>query len=147
MFQYRITPYTTTGVAPSQLLMGRRIRSRLDIVKPSGSGGSCTRTPELRIVPVHNLNQLQVRLQRVQNLVWLLTHCWTAQVQGTRLQQRLWLADLKLHKQLLPKYILQGIDVLRTTIVLLSSNLNFVVCHCFLLVVFFKKGGNAMTLL
>ena len=36
LFQYRITPHTTTGVAPSQLLMGRRIRLILDILKPSG---------------------------------------------------------------------------------------------------------------
>ena len=30
LFTYRITPHTTTGVSPSTLLMGRRLRSRLD---------------------------------------------------------------------------------------------------------------------
>ena len=27
LFQYRITPHSTTGVSPAELLMGRRIRS------------------------------------------------------------------------------------------------------------------------
>ena len=35
LFQYRITPQTTTGTAPAELLLGRKPRSRLDILKPS----------------------------------------------------------------------------------------------------------------
>ena len=35
LFQYRITPHSTTGVSPSELLFGRRLRSRLDLLKPS----------------------------------------------------------------------------------------------------------------
>ena len=35
LFQYRITPHTTTGTSPAELLMGRRLRSQLDILKPS----------------------------------------------------------------------------------------------------------------
>ena len=35
LFRYRITPHTTTGVSPAELLMGRRPRSRLDLVLPS----------------------------------------------------------------------------------------------------------------
>ena len=35
LFQYRNTPHTTTGSPPAELLMGRRLRSRLDLVKPS----------------------------------------------------------------------------------------------------------------
>ena len=35
LFTYRLTPQTTTGVAPSQLLMGRRPRSCLDRLFPS----------------------------------------------------------------------------------------------------------------
>ena len=35
LFKYRITPHSTTGVAPAELLMGRRLRSRLDLLKPS----------------------------------------------------------------------------------------------------------------
>ena len=34
LFTYRLTPQTTTGVAPSQLLMGRRPRSHLDRLFP-----------------------------------------------------------------------------------------------------------------
>ena len=34
LFQYRITPHTTTGQSPAELLMGRRPRSHLDILKP-----------------------------------------------------------------------------------------------------------------
>lgn len=30
LFKYRLTPHTTTGVAPSELLLGRKVRSRLD---------------------------------------------------------------------------------------------------------------------
>ena len=32
---YRITPQATTGVPPSELLFGRRIRTRLDLLKPN----------------------------------------------------------------------------------------------------------------
>ena len=35
LFQYRITPHTTTGVAPAELLMGRRPRSHLDLLHPT----------------------------------------------------------------------------------------------------------------
>lgn len=35
LFRYRITPHTTTGVSPAELLMGRRLRSRLDLALPS----------------------------------------------------------------------------------------------------------------
>ena len=34
LFQYRITPNSTTGVSPSELLFGRRIRSHLDFIQP-----------------------------------------------------------------------------------------------------------------
>ena len=34
LFQYRITPHITTGVPPAELLMGRRLRSRLDLLFP-----------------------------------------------------------------------------------------------------------------
>ena len=33
-YHYRNTPHTTTGVTPSELLMSRRPRSRLDIIRP-----------------------------------------------------------------------------------------------------------------
>ena len=34
LFSYQITPQTTTGVSPSQLLLGRQPRSRLDLLIP-----------------------------------------------------------------------------------------------------------------
>lgn len=34
LFAYRITPQTTTGISPSELLLGRRPRSKLDLMKP-----------------------------------------------------------------------------------------------------------------
>ena len=34
LFQYRITPHSTTGVSPSELLYGQRIRSHLDFLQP-----------------------------------------------------------------------------------------------------------------
>ena len=35
LFAYRITPQSTTGVSPSELLLNRRPRCRLDLVKPN----------------------------------------------------------------------------------------------------------------
>jgi hypothetical protein len=35
LFQYRSTPQSTTGEVPAELLMGRRPRSRLDLISPS----------------------------------------------------------------------------------------------------------------
>ncbi|PIK55838.1 hypothetical protein BSL78_07267 [Apostichopus japonicus] len=34
LFKYRITPHSVTGVSPSELLMGRKLRSRFDLVHP-----------------------------------------------------------------------------------------------------------------
>ena len=34
LISYRATPTTTTGVAPSELFLGRRIRTRLDMIRP-----------------------------------------------------------------------------------------------------------------
>lgn len=34
LFKYNITPHTTTGIAPSELLMGRQLRSRLSLLYP-----------------------------------------------------------------------------------------------------------------
>ena len=34
LFQYRITPHTTTGLSPAELLMGRRLRSHLSLLHP-----------------------------------------------------------------------------------------------------------------
>ena len=34
LFQYRITPHSTTGVSPAELLLGRRLRSHMDLIHP-----------------------------------------------------------------------------------------------------------------
>ena len=34
LFKYRITPQSTTGLSPAQLLMGRRLRTHLDLLHP-----------------------------------------------------------------------------------------------------------------
>ena len=34
LFTYRLTPQSTTGISPGELLFGRRPRSRLDLLKP-----------------------------------------------------------------------------------------------------------------
>ena len=35
LLRYRVTPHATTGEAPSVLLMGRRLRTKLDLLVPS----------------------------------------------------------------------------------------------------------------
>ena len=35
LLQYRVTPHSTTGVPPAQLLMKRQIKTRLDLLKPN----------------------------------------------------------------------------------------------------------------
>ena len=35
LFAYRLLPQTTTGLSPNELLLGRRLRSHLDLLKPN----------------------------------------------------------------------------------------------------------------
>ena len=35
LLTYRLTPQSTTGISPSELLLGRCPRSRLDLLKPN----------------------------------------------------------------------------------------------------------------
>lgn len=35
LFHYRITPHSTTGTAPAELLLGRQPRSRFDLIRPN----------------------------------------------------------------------------------------------------------------
>ena len=37
LFNYRMTPHSTTGISPAELMFGRRLRSRLDLLWPSES--------------------------------------------------------------------------------------------------------------
>lgn len=34
LFHYRITPQTTTGISPAELFLGRKLRSRFDLLRP-----------------------------------------------------------------------------------------------------------------
>ena len=38
LLAYRNTPHSTTGETPANLLMGRRLRTRLDVIKPTVEG-------------------------------------------------------------------------------------------------------------
>ena len=35
LLQYRITPHSTTGTTPAEMLLGRKLRSHLDLLKPN----------------------------------------------------------------------------------------------------------------
>ena len=37
LFRYRVTPHSTTGLSPAELLMGRRLRTHLDLLHPDTS--------------------------------------------------------------------------------------------------------------
>ena len=54
LFDHRITPHTTTGVPPCEMLMNRRLRSRLDLFHPDVSGK----------VESHQAKQKELRDQR-----------------------------------------------------------------------------------
>ena len=38
LFKYRTTPQTTTGVTPAELMMGRKLRTHLDLLVPDIAG-------------------------------------------------------------------------------------------------------------
>ena len=40
LFKYRLTPHTTTGVSPSELMFKRKLRCRLDLLHPSDAMAS-----------------------------------------------------------------------------------------------------------
>ena len=35
LFNYRITPHSTTGIAPAELMFGRELRTRFDLLQPA----------------------------------------------------------------------------------------------------------------
>ena len=45
LFNYRVTPHATTGVSPAELMFGRKLRTRLDLLHPNKDSGIIT-TPE-----------------------------------------------------------------------------------------------------
>ena len=36
LLRYRVTPHTTTQLSPAELMMGRKLRTRLDLLRPDG---------------------------------------------------------------------------------------------------------------
>lgn len=40
LFNYRLTPHSTTGISPAELMYGRRLRSRFDLLWPADSVAS-----------------------------------------------------------------------------------------------------------
>ena len=53
LFNYRLTPHSTTGVSPAELMFGRKLRSRLDLLWPSVS----TRVSNKQAVQVENYSK------------------------------------------------------------------------------------------
>ena len=52
LFNYRTTPHTTTGHSPAELMFGRKLRTRLDLLKPDISGH--VRAQQARQKTYHN---------------------------------------------------------------------------------------------
>ena len=71
LFHYRLTPQTTTGQSPSELLLGRRIKSRLDLLQPS------VRTKVFKSLQQQKLNHdksTKARTFKVDDPVFVKTH-------------------------------------------------------------------------
>ena len=54
LLSYRTTPHSTTGVSPAQLFLGRSVRTRLDLLRPSVSDQvSCSQAKQKKYHDVH----------------------------------------------------------------------------------------------
>ena len=51
LFKYRITPQTTTSLSPAEILMGRRLRSHLDMIHPDSTPKTLAKKQEQRFKP------------------------------------------------------------------------------------------------
>ena len=71
LFQYRITPHTTAGVSPAELLMGRQLRSHLSLLYP-GVEERVKATQEKQS-KYHNRGAKE-RTFKVGDHVWALNH-------------------------------------------------------------------------
>ena len=68
LFQYRITPHSTTGISPAELLQGRRLRSHLDLLQPHLQ--SKIQESQERQKTKHNQGA-RSRTFQVSDLVWI----------------------------------------------------------------------------
>ena len=75
LFNYRITPQTTTGLLPAELLMGRRLSSRLYLMIPRGYNGARNFAPRAKAnwLPgevVQKTGPLSCQVQLQDGTVW-----------------------------------------------------------------------------
>ena len=81
LLNYRITPHTLTDKAPCELLMGRRIRSKLDLLLPTNKEVECKQEKKNRYNPGdavfakdfrNNHNWLEGRIEEIHNsIAWV----------------------------------------------------------------------------
>ena len=69
LFAYRLAPHSTTGVSPSELLLGRRPRSRLDLVRPNTA--KRVENKQLQQKTAHDVSARQRKFE-VGDLVYIL---------------------------------------------------------------------------
>ena len=67
LLKYRITPHTTTGVPPAELLMGRHLRTQLDLIQPNL--GDRVREKQSQQKAVHDYHARE-RIIKTGNLVY-----------------------------------------------------------------------------
>ena len=61
LFKYRITPHSTTGLTPAEMLMGRKPRSRLDLLHPDIRNR--VQNEQMRQKAIHDQHAVDRRLQ------------------------------------------------------------------------------------
>jgi len=85
LFDYRITPHSTIGLAPSELLMNRHLKTRLHLVKPAV--GRKLTTKQTRQKTTHD-RHAKVRIFKIGDFVYALRyHDDKASWVGTRPHQ------------------------------------------------------------
>lgn len=62
LFNYRLTPHSTTGVSPAELMFGRKLRSKLDLLSPAGMIASRVSSRQQKQVEHHSAHPRQVEL-------------------------------------------------------------------------------------
>jgi hypothetical protein len=67
LLKYRITPHTTTGLPPAKLLMGRHLRTQLDLIQPNL--GDRVKEKQLQQKAVHDYHAKE-RIIKTGNLVY-----------------------------------------------------------------------------
>ena len=68
LFKYRITPHTTTGCSPAELLMGRKLRSALTLLKPD-LGARVQK--QQQAMEASSGSRRDVRVFEIGDLVWV----------------------------------------------------------------------------